>query len=385
MAKRITRDDFINMASKIYPHIDFSNCTYINTETKIDAVCSKHGLFYREPKKFLKRGGCPKCSYETIAKKNSKTKEQYISEVVSNHGDIFDFSESIYNGVLNNITVKCFYHGYLNATARSFLVNGCVKCKKEKRIASKRATNKDNLIKKYKEIRKEIDFSDFEYNGIEPSIFKCKKHGYFKMRASYLSIKGCSECGNEKRGSSVLLSQDGFLLRARSTHGDKYDYSKSVYKGRKSIIKIKCSEHGFFKQRANDHLSGNGCQECAKDSALGFKKSQFINGCNKRKIKHASLYLIKCFNDNESFYKIGITCRTIKARFSGVSRLPYNYIEIAKIINDPLFIWDQEKRIHKILKPYKYKPKINFGGSGECFTTLNNEVLDFFGVRNETA
>ena len=46
-------------------------------------------------------------------------------------------------------------------------------------------------------------------------------------------------------------------------HGDKYDYSKSVYTGTTKKLTIVCKKHGEFSQLANDHARGNGCRHCS--------------------------------------------------------------------------------------------------------------------------
>ena len=44
------------------------------------------------------------------------------------------------------------------------------------------------------------------------------------------------------------LTTEEFIKRARKVHGDKYDYSQTVYKGIFDEISIICSKHGVFRQ-----------------------------------------------------------------------------------------------------------------------------------------
>ena len=53
-----------------------------------------------------------------------------------------------------------------------------------------------------------------------------------------------------------------FIEDAIKVHGNKYDYSKSDYKGALEKIRIICPEHGEFWQTPNDHLNGHGCGLC---------------------------------------------------------------------------------------------------------------------------
>lgn len=54
-----------------------------------------------------------------------------------------------------------------------------------------------------------------------------------------------------------------FIEKARKLHGDKYDYSKVEYITSKEKVCIICPEHGEFWQRADKHLMGQGCPQCA--------------------------------------------------------------------------------------------------------------------------
>lgn len=58
------------------------------------------------------------------------------------------------------------------------------------------------------------------------------------------------------------LTLKEFIYRARKTHGDRYDYSTSVYNGYAEKIAIICPIHGEFTQRVNHHIEGKGCQKC---------------------------------------------------------------------------------------------------------------------------
>lgn len=64
---------------------------------------------------------------------------------------------------------------------------------------------------------------------------------------------------------SKRLTTEEFIRRARLMHGDKYDYSKSVYFDAKTKLTIICRDHGEFRQRPDAHLVG-GCRLCGRES-----------------------------------------------------------------------------------------------------------------------
>ena len=62
------------------------------------------------------------------------------------------------------------------------------------------------------------------------------------------------------------LTTEEFIGRAKEVHGDKYDYSKTNYVNSQEKICIICPEHGKFWQKPYNHLNGNGCPECIRNS-----------------------------------------------------------------------------------------------------------------------
>ena len=52
-----------------------------------------------------------------------------------------------------------------------------------------------------------------------------------------------------------------FIARARAKHGEKYDYSATVYTGSLNRITVTCPDHGVFTPVANSHLK-TGCKFC---------------------------------------------------------------------------------------------------------------------------
>lgn len=56
-----------------------------------------------------------------------------------------------------------------------------------------------------------------------------------------------------------------FIAEAKTSHGDKYDYSLVEYASNKKKVCIICPIHGEFWQRPCDHLKGHGCRSCAQN------------------------------------------------------------------------------------------------------------------------
>lgn len=142
-----------------------------------------------------------------------------------------------------------------------------------------------------------------------PLIITCPTHGDWKQTpGNHLSGKGCLKCA----GKASYTTKD-FVNKSKTIHGDLYDYSNTVYTNAKNKVNINCKGHGIFSMLPGNHYKGQGCPSCANH---GFNKS-----------KPALLYYLKVVRDNEVFYKIGITNRTIKERFGS----DMQYIEVLNI------------------------------------------------------
>lgn len=69
------------------------------------------------------------------------------------------------------------------------------------------------------------------------------------------------------------ISYDEFLKRARSVHGDKYDYSNvDLSKGFHSPVKIICPIHGEFYQTPVSHVRGSNCPKCSVEKVHNEQK-----------------------------------------------------------------------------------------------------------------
>ena len=68
---------------------------------------------------------------------------------------------------------------------------------------------------------------------------------------------GCSICAKRYHYSTYE-----WIAKAKEIHGNKYDYSKSIYVNAKTKVTIICPIHGEFSQLPSEHLSGKGCKYC---------------------------------------------------------------------------------------------------------------------------
>lgn len=217
-------------------------------------------------------------------------------------------------------------------------------------------------------------------------ICRLESHGVFEQRSKdHYSGQGCPKCGKIIKQAKRTNSVFQFINSSVKNHGDKYDYSLVEYKNNKTKVKIICHDHGMFRQTPNEHIGGRGCPKCgrnrttlcAKENPTGWNVTNWeISAQQSKRFDSFKVYIIRCWSDNESFYKIGRTFLKIKNRFIP-SKIPYNYEVIKEIIFDTAKgAFDKEAELKRLHKTYKYVPKIPFGGKHECFYKINFDILN---------
>lgn len=114
------------------------------------------------------------------------------------------------------------------------------------------------------------------------------------------------------------LTQQQFINRAVSIHGNKYDYSKVTYKTLTSKVKIVCKVHGIFEQTPKNHLKGQNCPVCSNRNK--FTNEDFVK--RARKI-HKNKYDYSEINYVDMHTKIKIKCNEHGYFF----QLPINHLK----------------------------------------------------------
>ena len=61
-----------------------------------------------------------------------------------------------------------------------------------------------------------------------------------------------------------VVTTESFIAEAKEIYGERYDYSKVVYKNKDHRVTIVCPVHGDFQVYAREHLDGKGCPKCEK-------------------------------------------------------------------------------------------------------------------------
>ena len=222
--------------------------------------------------------------------------------------------------------------------------------------------------------------------------------GDFSVKETYKSINekillGTS-CGDVMVRCGHLLNNLKFTIesavdknefarnRIKNVHGDIFDLSKVNYTRSRDNIIIGCKKHGFVEVQFNNLIQNRGCPKCGRDllkeqvkSNGGWSYSEWEKqGSSSINFESFKVYIIRCWKNNEEFYKIGKTFTTVNERMKGVepnSAMPY-FWEVVKTypLESARAICEFERELIKTHSSFSYIPKNKFPGYRECFSRL---------------
>lgn len=105
------------------------------------------------------------------------------------------------------------------------------------------------------------------------------------------------------------LTQEEVIARFREVHGDRYDYSKVVYKEANKKVCIICPIHGEFWQTPSHHLRGQGCPICGRNIGIQKRTSCKDEFIKKAKIVHGDRYDYSKVEYVDCKTKVEIICK----------------------------------------------------------------------------
>lgn len=211
------------------------------------------------------------------------TQEEFIRRAKEACGNKFDFTNSVYRGADKPVTARCPVHGDITRRADAFLEGrDCRLC-----ADNKQRYSRDEFIAKAKEIHGDkYDYSKIEYINNDTAVtIICPIHGRFTLIAgNHIRKKkagGCPKCN-----ISYSPTTKEFVEEIKPILGDKYDYSKVVYKSARDKICLICPIHGDVHVYPYQARQGTGCKWCSYEN-LRLNTHDFVK---RAKEVHGELY-----------------------------------------------------------------------------------------------
>ena len=231
------------------------------------------------------------------------TTKEFIEKAKKVHGDKYDYSKVKYINNHTKVCIICPEHGEFWQQPNNHLQGkGCIKC------VGKDKYNNETIIEFFKKVHGDkYDYSKVEYKGMHTKVcIICPEHGEFwQTPANHAHWKqSCPKCQRK------VFGLEDFIELSNKIHGNKYDYSKSVYNGYHTKLHIICPIHGEFWQTPSHHLKGCGCELCAESKIE--KKVKFVldeNDISYKRQYRASWLKLQSLDFYLPNYNIAIECQ----------------------------------------------------------------------------
>lgn len=378
---QLSKDDIISRFEVVHGDTyNYCRVVYVNMFTEVCILCSLHSVFYQKPSTHLGGSGCPKCAGKNI------TEDVFILRMNEKQHSKIKYVSGFVN-MTTSCVFSCEKHGEFNCKPTQYLnsKHGCRLCANES-IGESLSLGYTDIVRNIEDngLFKVISVdcaTGLSYNTRTNVIVECLKHSTVERRPYHSLVKsvGCSVCLYEHKSEMKRYTKEDFVELANIVHKNTYDYCDTIYEKSNMPVNIICKIHGVFSVTPNNHLSGQKCPHCTVHSS--WSKEGFVRYAESNYGGLSTIYLIRCYNDSESFIKVGHTCRTLKERFSTKNTMPYNYDVLFELKTKASMVYDLEKEVKKSFNSDKYLPDIAFGGRTECFN--EGKYLEILGYIKE--
>lgn len=264
---------------------EFLDQTYTDYNEPMKLVCDKHGEFISSASEAL-AFGCPNCKNVGLGRGNSNRVDPNVilkSLQLKYPKFTFPYFDKEYVFSQSRVTVSCHKHGeWQTNTALLQHRSGptCKHCANESNGKNKRSSTPEFIKKAKVKHGDRFDYSKVDYITSSQNVeIICREHGsFFSLPNNHLRGTTCPKCKYEIQAQAAQIPFEIFLERAKLVHTE-YEYSDEGYIGTDGKVKIKCPDHGWFKQIGFVHLGGARCKKCAGRGSRGQEAVlNFISG-----------------------------------------------------------------------------------------------------------
>lgn len=192
--------------------------------------------------------------------------ENWIKRAREVHGDLYDYSKTVYKSSKDKVIITCPIHGDFEQTPGDHLRTQipCPGCRGRTRTKP----SLENFIARAKEVHG--DYYDYslikEVKKVKDIVtIICPEHGPFEqLPNNHLKGEcGCLQCQGKAEDFVKINTKEDFIQQAIKRFGDKFDYSKVNYVNSRTKITIICPEHGEFEILPYGFLHNVcGCPQC---------------------------------------------------------------------------------------------------------------------------
>ena len=231
--RKLTTEEFVERARNIHGDTyDYSQVEYMGMEVPVKIICSKHGEFLQSPNNHLKGHGCLQCTKIDDRKLGLNG---FVDKARQVHGDLYDYSKSVYVNSKTPVTIICSKHGEFQQSPNKHLQGqGCPRCAKNCR------DTKESFIEKARDVHGELyDYSKVSYvdTYVKVCIIDPVYGEFWQTPNAHLNGRGhpgrkAEKCHDTKKANGTLFSSKpedivGVLLRRKFGKSNVFMHHKT--------------------------------------------------------------------------------------------------------------------------------------------------------------
>lgn len=170
---------------------------------------------------------------------------------------------------------------------------------------SKKVTTEDFIRRARLVHGDKYDYSKVIYERWDIKVcIKCNVCGkeFWQRPNDHLCGKGCPHCSHREK-----VTLDMFIMRSINIHGFYYDYSRVSFNTIKDKVIIGCPVHGWFEQKVEAHMNGQGCIKCGYEKTARKRRTSQIDFVNKIKKKWGNEFDFSrvCYLNSKTKVRVG--------------------------------------------------------------------------------
>lgn len=305
--------------------------------------------------------------------------KKHIEEFKSRHGEKYTYGDFRIIFASNrkqkqiHITCNMCGHDWWCLVQNHKKGSGCAVCAKDN---AKDTLEKVQSKLKNNNINKVLNL--YEKNGVDYLEILCTEHNRTFTRRKDTALASnrcmCPECFKESFKTKKIYNKKTYeeMKEELESLGNFIVITpKEQYSNYRGKVWFHCLDCGNEWHNSPCNIkAGNGCGVCARKGVKKYNKKNAYRNKELWEKEPMLLYIIQCYNADEVFYKIGVTKRKFKERFTA-SAMPYKYkiLHIHRASKFECILL--EDFLTTEYNNLAYKPKIDFGGKTECFKFLD--------------
>lgn len=198
--QRYSIDDFLEKSKRIHGDIfGYDKAVYEANNTQLIVTCPIHGDFEITPTGHWKsKTGCTKCGAEQSWDfRGLTTQAEFLTDVVTVHGDKYSYSKLIFVGYQDKIEVLCKEHGsFWQMPMDHKIGRGCPDCGNITQGLSQRSSTKEFIERAVSIHNGYYSYENVEYiTNADKVDITCPVHGSFWQTPSiHWNGAGCPDC-----------------------------------------------------------------------------------------------------------------------------------------------------------------------------------------------